>query len=334
MNRPFVSLIIPCRNEEKYIALCLDSLIENDYLKDNSEIFIIDGISKDATIRIAESYIGRFNSLIILQNPAKTFPSAINIGVKASKGEFIFIIGAHAQYDKEYISKCIDYSINLKVDNIGGILTTKSHNKSFFGETITFVLSSRFGVGNSTFRTGSDKVMEVDTVFGGCYRREVFDKIGLFNENLTSTSDYEFNKRLRKNGGKIFLVPEIKATYYARTTFKGFIINNFRNGFWAIYPIAFVNYIPVSFRHLVPLFFLLSLFCSLILSFFIQFFVYLLLGILTLYFSVAIFYSIKTLKIRIAILLPFMFFLLHISYGLGSIAALFKILLRYCKIGI
>ena len=332
MSQPFISIIIPCRNEEKHIAQCLDSLLENDYVKENSEIFIVDGMSRDSTMSIVDSYMTRFSFIKVLQNPAKIFPSAANIGINASNGEFIFIIGAHAQYDKEYISKCVAHSIRLNADNIGGILKTESQNEGFLGDLVISALSSRFGVGNSTFRTGSEKVMEVDTVFGGCYKREVFDKIGLFNENLISTSDYELNKRLRRNGGKIFLVPDIKATYFTRTSFKEFITNNFRNGFWAIYPVVFVNYIPVSLRHLVPLFFLLTLSGLFFLSFFSQLFGYILLGILVLYFSVAVYFSIKTLKIKTALFLPFIFFLLHLSYGLGSFIALLRILLKSFKL--
>jgi GT2 family glycosyltransferase len=272
------------------------------------------------------AYQSKFPLIKIFQNPKKVFPAAVNIGIKESHGDLILIMGAHAQYDKEYITKCVANSIKYNADNIGGILITQAQNETFIGNIITSALSSRFGVGNATFRTGSDKIMEVDTVFGGCYKRDVFNRIGLFNEKLISTSDYEFNKRLRRSGGKIILVPDIKATYFTRATIKFFLINNFRNGFWSLYPIAFVNYIPVSLRHLVPLIFLLSLSGSFVLSFFLQFFSYLLIGILVLYFTVAIFFSVKTLRLGMIIFLPFFFFLLHLSYGVGSFLALVKIL--------
>jgi glycosyltransferase involved in cell wall biosynthesis len=327
MDLPFVSIIIPCRNEEKYIALCLESIINNDYNKELMEILIVDGLSQDSSQRIVFSYIEKFRFIKLLNNPRKTFPSAVNIGIRASKGSLLFIMGAHAQYDNEYISKCVTNSINYCAENTGGILITKSMNKSLVGNIVTTVLSSPFGVGNSVFRTGADKIMEVDTLFGGCYKREVFDRIGLFNENLISTSDYEFNKRLRRSGGKIILVPEVRATYYTRTTFKSFMLNNFRNGFWSVFPIAFVNYLPVSFRHLVPLIFLLSLAGSFILSLFIPILINILFGILILYFLAAIYFTIKTLQLKLIIFLPFFFLLLHLSYGLGSFIALLKIIL-------
>ena len=258
MNQPFVTIIIPSRNEEKFISDCLDSFIENDYPKEKLEILVVDGASIDNTRKIVFGYEKKYNYIRLLDNPLKIFPTAVNLGIKASKADFILIAGSHARYKKDYVSKCIYNSFKYNANNVGGILITIAIEDNFISEAITIVLSSRLGVGNSVFRTGSNKVIEVDTVFGGCYKREVFDKIGYFNENLISTSDYEFNKRLRRNGGKIYLNPEIKAYYYTRTSLKRFLSNNFRNGFWSIYPLAFVNYLPVSLRHLIPLFFFLG----------------------------------------------------------------------------
>jgi glycosyltransferase involved in cell wall biosynthesis len=327
MSQPFVTIIIPSRNEEQFISNCLDSLLENDYNKKLIEIFIVDGLSRDSSRSIVSTYIERFNFIKLLNNPRKTFPSAVNIGIQASKGKLLFIMGAHAVYERQYISKCVDNSLKYDADNTGGILVTLPKDASFFGDIITTALTSKFGVGNSVFRTGTDKVMEVDTVFGGCYRKEVFDRIGLFNEKLISSSDYEFNKRLRRNGGKIILVPEIKTVYYTRATLKSFLVNNFRNGFWSVYPIAFVDYIPVSLRHLVPLTFVLSLISSFVLSLFSPFFSFLFIGILIVYFMVALFFSVKTLKLKMIIFLPFFFFILHFSYGAGSLLGAGKILL-------
>lgn len=326
MIRPFVSIIIPCRNEEIFISKCLDTILANDYPKDKTEILVIDGESTDDTLNIVNTYLIRYPLIKIFHNPRKIFPAAVNIGIRESNGDLFFIIGAHAQYDEMYISSCVANSLEYNADNVGGVLITCSQNRTFIGDIITSVLSNRFGVGDSIFRTGSERIVEADTVFGGCYKRDVFKRIGLFNENLISTSDYEFNKRLKRSGGKILLIPDIKVTYYTRTTFHSFLINNFRNGYWAIYPIAIVDYMPVSMRHLIPLLFLLSLSCSFVLSLFFQFFNFVLIGILVLYFTVAIYFSIKTLHLKMAIFLPFFFFLLHLSYGLGSSFALIKIL--------
>jgi len=326
MNYPLITLILPTKNEEFYIENCLNSLIKCDYDFNKIEILVIDGLSTDRTIEIVNSYISKYPFIRLLSNPGKTFPCAVNIGFKQSKGEAIFILGAHAYYDSKYLIKCTKNLFELGADNVGGVLNTLGTNKSLVGNGITIILSEPFGVGNATFRTGSDKIMEVDTVFGGCYRRDVIDRIGYFNENLVSSSDMDFNTRLRKAGGKIFLLPEIKATYYTRSTFKNFLRNNIRNGYWVIYPIRFLSYVPFSFRHFVPLIFLLLIIIGLFLSFFSQIFIYFLIVLFSVYFLTALIISSKYVKQSILnlVLLPFLFFTLHIAYGIGSLWGFLK----------
>jgi len=326
----FVSIIIPVRNEENFIAACLNSVVQNDYPSDKIEILVIDGISTDRTREIVKEYTFRFPNIRLIENPDKTFPCAVNTGIRESVGEVIMILGAHAIYDSHYISLCICHLLNSHADNTGGVLETIGQNESFMGKAITLVLTSPFGVGNATFRTGSKTIREVDTVFGGCYRRNVFERIGLFNENLVSSSDIEFNKRLRNAGGKILLDPEIKATYYTRSTFSKFMRNNFRNGYWVIYPLKFVRHIPVSLRHFIPLIFLGGLAGSLILSCLLPVFFWLFAGILIIYFLAGFYFSSKSISqgFFIFLVLPFLFFLLHVSYGMGSLWAIVNLLIK------
>jgi glycosyltransferase involved in cell wall biosynthesis len=327
MEIPFVSILIPTRNEEKFIGTCLDSLVANDYPKDKCEIIIIDGLSEDDTINQVNDYSNRYNYIKVISNPGRIFPSAVNIGISHSTGDRLFIIGAHAVYPSDYISKCVFIGSKYNADNIGGILNTIPMNNNFSGSLISFVLSNSFGVGNSTFRTGSAEIKEVDTVFGGCYKKEVFVKFGHFNERLISTSDYEFNKRIKRGGAKIILVPDIVVNYYTRSTFKKFINNNLRNGYWAIFPIAVTKNIPVSLRHFIPLGFILSIIGLLILSALNPVFLYILIGILILYLCGAVYFSARSIEGRHRLLpfLPIAFFVLHISYGLGSLWGLLNV---------
>jgi glycosyltransferase involved in cell wall biosynthesis len=329
-NLPIVSIIIPCRNEELWIGRCIDSVLNTDYPKELLELFIVDGLSSDKTVEIALQYGLKYPFIKVLKNEKRIFPSAVNLGYVNSIGEVIVILGAHATYELNYISKCVKYLFELDADNVGGVLNTVGLNKSVIGTAITNVLSSSFGVGNSTFRTGSDKIIEVDTVFGGCYRRSVFERIGNFNENLVSTSDMDFNTRLKRSGGKIFLVPEISATYYTRSTFPKYLKNNFRNGYWAIYPMRFLDYIPVSLRHFIPLIFLTAILGGILLSFFSVIFLYILISTLAIYLLISIVASLKFLRqSRFSIvILPFLFLLLHLSYGLGSLLGLIKVVLN------
>ena len=131
-----------------------------------------------------------------------------------------------------------------------------------FAEPIRLVLTHRFGVGNSHFRTGSNVPRWVDTVFGGCWPREVFRRVGGFNEELVRSQDMEFNVRLRRAGGRILLAPDLESHYWARANLSYFVRHNWANGIWAVLPFAYTQGSPVRLRHLVPLAFVLSLVCS------------------------------------------------------------------------
>ena len=325
---PFVSILIPCRNEEKFIDKCMDSIIANDYPKDRMEILIVDGMSDDGTRDILRRYIQQYSFIKLLDNHKKITPVALNIGIKSAKGEIIMIMGSHSVYKKDYISKCIKYLKEYNADNVGGTMVTMPREDTFIGRAIVLALSHRFGVGGSVFRTGSREPKLVDTVFGGCYKKEVFEKIGLFNEKLTHTQDMEFNLRLKKAGGKILLLPDIVSYYYTRSDFKSFCKNNFKNGFWAIYPFKFTKIMPVSLRHLIPLAFVSSLIGSGVLSFFLPIFLWLFLFIIILYGLTDIYFSgkiaLQKKDIKYLFIMPLMFKSLHITYGLGSIYGMLK----------
>jgi glycosyltransferase involved in cell wall biosynthesis len=187
---PVISIIIPCRNEKSFISGCIKSLLDNTYPGEKTEIIVVDGDSNDGTLDLLKK-ISEENTVVrVVSNPKRIFPAAVNTGIRNSTGEYIFIVGAHAEYPQDYISKCIEYSIEYDADNIGGVLDTVPFEKGFIAGIITCVLSNPFGVGNSKFRTGTNEITETDTVFGGCYKRSVFDRWGFFNENLISTSYY------------------------------------------------------------------------------------------------------------------------------------------------
>lgn len=215
-NNLKVSIIIPCRNEEKFIGKCLDSIIAQDYPIDNLEVLVVDGMSEDNTRKIVKNYIQKYSFVKLLENPQKIVPTALNIGIKNAKGDIFIIMGAHSIYEKDYIFKCVKYLHAYDVDNVGGIGITLPGDNTIIAKSIALALSHPFGVGNAYFRIGSKEPRYVDTVPFGCYKREVFDRIGLFDEDLVRNQDDEFNLRLIKNGGKILLGPDIISYYYAR----------------------------------------------------------------------------------------------------------------------
>ncbi|MCX6764122.1 MAG: glycosyltransferase family 2 protein [Candidatus Nealsonbacteria bacterium] len=322
-----ISIIIPCRNEEKFIGRCLDSIINNDYPKDKIEILVIDGSSEDETKNIILDYSKKYSFIKLLENPKKFTPFGLNMGIKAAKGEIILRVDAHARYRKDYISKCVKYLKEYNADNVGGIINTIPEDDTVAAKSIAISLSSFFGAGGSYFRLGSKKPREVDTVFGGCFKKEIFDKIGLFDERLVRSQDIEFNRRLKKYGGKIMLVPEIIADYYPQSILKNFLKHNFNDGIWTTYPLKFgINIF--SFRHLIPLVFISGLFFLLVLSLFSRIFFYIFLFSFLFYFFSIILFSLKFVRkdIRFLFFLPAAFFCRHFGYGAGSILGLLKIL--------
>ena len=323
---PTISIIIPILNEEKYIAKCLDSIIESDYDKNKMEVLLVDGGSEDKTIEIIKKYQEKYQFFKLLNNPKKIVPVAMNIGIKEAKGEYIIRLDAHSSYPKDYFSKLIFYHKKLNADNVGGVVITEVKNKSLTSNAIKNVLSDKFGVG-SAFRSGVSKIREVDTVPFGCYKKEVFDKIGLYDERLVRNQDIELNKRLKRNGGKIYLVPEIKCIYYARENFLDLAKNNFKNGLWNILTAYYTNSLSsLSFRHFVPLLFVLSLILSLILGIFYKYFFYLFLIILVLYLSIILIRSFQIKKGTTFFHQSLAFLVLHFSYGMGSLVGIFKVL--------
>lgn len=329
---PLVSIIIPCRNEEKFISKCLDSILSQDYPKEKMEILVVDGMSEDRTKEIVEGYLKRYSFIRLLENPKKITPAAMNIGIKNSKGEIIIKMDAHTLYEKDYISKCVKYLEKSGADNVGGVLKTLPSKNTLFVKAIAYCLSHPFGAGTSYFRIGSKTPKWVDTVAFGCYRKEIFEKIGLFNEEMAKTEDFELNWRLRKASGKILLVPDIVAYYYPSSeNLKGFFWHNFIDGIWATYPLKFGFFLS-SWRHFMPLLFVLSLIGLVILSFFSKFFFPLLLSIIFLYFLISIFFSFRITKrekdIKFLFALPIVFANRHLGYGLGSVWGLIKILAK------
>jgi len=308
----FVSIIIPCRNEEKHIGKCLDSILEQDYPKENLEVLVVDGMSDDKTGEIVKAYSGKYPFIKLLENPKRFTNFALNIGIKEAKGEIIMLMGAHADYEKDYVSKCVRYLKEYGADNVGGVMKTLPSKNTLWARAIAITLSYPFGAGTSYFRVGSAKPRWVDTVFGGCYKREVFDKIGFFNENLVRSQDLEFNMRLKKAGGKILLAPDIVNYYYPKSNLKDFFIHNLDDGFWSLYPTKFTKK-PFKLRHYIPLIFVLTLPLS-----------------IWPYIPVSLFFSleiaIKENDLRFLFLMPLAFFSRHFGYGLGSILGAIKIL--------
>jgi glycosyltransferase involved in cell wall biosynthesis len=332
-----VSIVIPIYNEKRYVNLLLNSLLNQSYPKGKFEILMIDGCSEDGTKEEVRKIIVsnlKFSTLdlSILDNPKKIVPCALNIGIKEAKGEYIIRMDAHTEYASDYISKCVEWLNKTGVDNVGGPIKSMPGRNTLIAKAIALASSNIFGVGNSKFRT-SQKAEHVDTVTFGAWPRRVFREVGLFDERLVRNQDIEFNARIRKAGGKIFLTPEIKSYYHCRGTLKGLWKQNFENGKWVIYTKKIAPYC-LSWRHFIPLLFVVSLLVSGVMSFVSSQFdlkkifalcSLLFAGIIVSYlFTNLIFTFLLSIKngLKCFFILPTVFATLHLSYGLGSVMGL------------
>lgn len=321
-----LSVICPIYNEEKYIAECIESILSQDYPKNDMEVIFVDGNSKDRTRKIANSYIAKYPFIRLLDNPKKVVPIAMNIGIRASKGDVIIRLDAHAKYEKNYFSVLVKALKELNADNVGVVCKTDVLNKNPKSLAIREVLSNKFGVGNSTFRTGVDKVTEVDTVPFGCWKREAFDKYGLYDERLIRNQDFELNRRIIKEGGHIYIVPDSYCTYYARETFKSLWKQNYLNGLWGIRTVFFTgNADSLALRHYIPMLFVLSLTVPLLFgTLWRPFLLISVLSLLAYMFaigSVSLSLSLKKKMNFFYLLLAFI--TLHVSNGVGMLESLF-----------
>lgn len=321
-----ISIVMPMYNEEKYIRNCIESLLKQDFPLEKMEWIFVDGGSTDLTKKILEEYQEKFPNLVkVFDNPNKTVPYAMNIGIRHAKGKYIIRLDAHADYSEDYISKCVYYLDNTDADNVGGLAETKSRGN--IGKSIALMLSSKFGVGNSQFRTEGCSGY-VDTVPFGAFRKEVFEKWGGYDERLTRNQDNEMNYRIRKNGGKIYLSEEIKFSYYCRDSIKGISDMAIKNGMWNVITMKLCPG-SMGIRHFIPLVFLMSLIGLPILSMLNHKFLNLFLVEMLLYLGLDVIYSFRaTKKLTYVAMLIILFPIFHITYGFGSLKGIFKLLKR------
>lgn len=326
MMPPFISAIIATRNEKKHISACIESILHCTYPPTLYEVIVVDGMSDDGTRDEVAQFSKRDGHILLIDNPKKTAPFAFNIGISAAKGELIIIMGAHAKYPLDYFSKLVDIMVFSNADCVGGVCETIPAKATTKEVAIAKAVSHPFGVGNAYFRTGTDQIREVDTVAFGCYKKEVFNRIGLFDTDLIRNQDDEFNARIIKNGGKIMLNPEIKVQYYARESFAKLAAMFYQYGYFK--PLSSLKIgSPTSVRQLIPPIFVGSLvFFGLAGIFWLNSLIVLTLILLS-YFIANIFFSAKIAnqpKYLSAAFIAISFLTMHLFYGIGYLRGIIK----------
>ena len=322
MCSPRITVICPIYQERRFIGPLLDSLAAQDYPKDSMEVFLVDGMSQDGTREFIAEYAHAHPFFRLVDNPMRTVPYALNKGISQAAGDIVIRIDAHCKYPANYFSRLVHYLQELDADNVGGVCRTLAR---------ALCLCHPFVVGGSDFRIGAHRIKQFDTVPVGCFRRSLFDRIGMFDPELTRNQDDEFNGRIVKSGGKIFLIPDIVIEYAARDT-----IAKTRSMYWQ-YGLfkPLVNRklgTPATVRQFFPLLFSLGVIIGALLSLVSQCIAVAYAAVLILYFLIGLLVGIgKAIEYKrwpLAVYMPYIFFNLHMSYGLGYLMGLYKVLMK------
>lgn len=322
MNKK-ISIVIPVYNEENFILKCLDSVYSQDYPNNLMEIIVIDGESRDRTVELIKQYFGNVK---VLNNPDRIVPISMNIGIKEAKGEYIVRLDAHCEYPQNYLKRLINRISQGDIDNVGGVLETLPYDDSNKSKAIATALSTRFGVGNSHFRVGTTKEIDVDTVPFGCFPKEVFIKYGLYDKELVRNQDDELNARILKGGGRIVLLSDVTIKYYSRNSIIKVAKMFFQYGLYK--PLVNNKLKKVtSLRQLVPLLLMIGLILGAALSLFFSLFRMFYVTGLLLYVVLNLFASLN--NSRTPMIFGYLFIcypVIHFSYGWGYLNGIFKIL--------
>jgi glycosyltransferase involved in cell wall biosynthesis len=292
------------------------------------EVLFVDGMSIDRTREIIGEYIRQYPFIRLIDNPEHTAPAALNVGIRAAKGNIILRLDAHSRYPTNYFSVLVDKLESSGADNVGGVCNTLPAKDTAVCRAIAHAMSSPFGMGNSHFRIGAEEEMWVDTVPFGCFRREIFDKIGLFDEELVRNQDDEFNGRIIQHGGKILLLPQVVVDYFARDSISKTAKMFYQYGLFK----PLVNkklQKPTTLRQFFPPLFVAGIIIGGLFSLYSPVILRLYISVLILYLLLSLFFGLRcTRRLPDFLLMPIIFAAIHFCYGFGYWVGLFKLMLH------
>lgn len=324
--RPFVSVIMPIRNEADFIARSLGAVLAQDYPADRMEVLIADGMSTDGTRAIVQQLAAQHPHLQarLIDNPGKIVPTGFNAALAQACGDVIVRVDGHCEIAPDYVSRCVVRLFEDGVDGVGGPIETIG--TSPLSETIALAMSSGFGVGGSAFRTVKDRAMLVDTIAFPAYTRSAVEMAGPLDEELIRNQDDEYNYRLRKLGFKLLLAPDVRSKYYSRGSLRSLWRQYYQYGF---YKVRVLQKHPrqMRLRQFVPPLFTASLIVGALLapvSKRIRSLCGLMLAVYCCANVAASWRVSRRAGWQHVRLLPAVFFILHFSYGLGFLRGLIE----------
>ena len=322
-ERPFVSLIMPVRNEADFLDESLGAVIAQDYPAERLEVFVADGMSTDGTRAMVEALAASHptRQITVVDNPGRIVATGLNAALRVARGDIVVRVDGHCRIAPDYVSRCVDHICRDDVDGVGGSINTIA--TSDIGRVIAAAMSSRFGVGGSAFRTLTDTTMLADTIPFPAYTRAAIDAAGPYDETLVRNQDDEYNYRLRKLGARLLLASDVKSDYYSRSSLRSLWRQYYQYGFFKV-RVMQKHTMQMQIRQFVPPAFVIFLASGLFGVASVTYGRLWAIGV-GVYVVAAIAAGIATARRtgwRQAWLLPVAFAILHVGYGLGFIAGL------------
>ena len=332
-----VSLCIIAYNEEAALPRLLEQVLAQTYPGNKTEIVLVDSGSSDGTRELMDGFArdrgSAFLGITVLDNPRRNQAAGWNTAISSARGDIIIRVDAHAEIPEDFIEQNV-LLIESGEDVCGGARPSKLDSPTPMKEMLLLAESSMFGSSPAGYRRKSGEKKYVSSVFHGAYRRSVFESVGGFNEDLGRTEDNELHYRIRKDGYRICQGSDIISYQHVRGSLGSMLAQKFGNGKWIGLTMG-VCYQCISSFHFVPFFFVLALFCSLLLfvsafitgnlwmawPFIFVFGTYILADIMMSAASAAS----AERKHFSYFLLPAVFFMLHVSYGAGTVVGLVQI---------
>jgi succinoglycan biosynthesis protein ExoA len=316
---PVVSVIVPCYNEEATIGLLLDALHQQTFPREKTEILIADGMSTDGTRGVIAAFQGEYPDpqIRVIDNPKRSIPSGVNLAISSACGKYIVRIDAHSKPYPDYIERCVTALESNMGDNVGGVWEIQPGGDSWFAKAIACAASHPLAVGDARYRLGGN-AQQVETVPFGSFRRTLVQKVGAFDENLLTNEDYEFNVRVRESGGVVWFDPAIRSVYFSRPDFVSLVKQYFRYGYWKGKMLQ-RNPGTIRWRQFLPPAFVFSILLLGLLSVFTSIARWMLILELGLYFAVLLIFGmylgLKNRQLSLLIGFPLAVATMHVSWG-------------------
>lgn len=321
---PFVSVLMPVRNEESFILQSLGAVLAQDYPSELVEVIVADGLSTDSTRALVESVRTQHANVRLVDNPGLIAPTGLNVATREARGDIIIRVDGHCEIAPDYITNCVRHLMHDGVDGVGGSWRTVGETP--VAQSIAIAVASRFGVGNNSFRTKFDENLLVDTIPFPAYLRQTVEKTGPYDEELIRDQDDEYNYRIRDAGGRLLQAGDVYSVYHSRGSLRSLATQYFQYGYWKV-RVAQKHPRRMRPRHFIPALFVAGLIASGLLAPFIR-------TARLLFALMAGLYTVANLAVSTSLalkkggrhlrLLPSAFAAMHLGYGAGFLVGLVK----------